>query len=1170
MNKFRNNISVPKIFSSNITRLSKPIVASALLLSSNSVFAQCSIDTDIANGFTEIGDVQLTPVTSDADNNDGENDGALLFDGESAVVGQGGAYAFECDAIEGETLDISSHVYNPNASYVALKVVLYNKTDDVELASTANLALTSSTPVKEFTLSYNIQDTDLADELELRYIRVDDGNTARNFAVDNATINGQALLMQAYVPPPMHVCFMESQNQIGFAPIGDVSTSAVTDDADNTDGLGDGAFLFNGQSQVEGQGAAYLFDCPMSAEQNIAVSSYVYNTRSSYVALKVALHNVTDDVELASTASSIITSADPAVNFSFNYTTQATDEGDELEVRYIRTDNGHTARDFSVDNISINSSPLKLVKAPPPPNPACTMAIDYDTDIPLTTATSGQIAQIDNIYQTLSDTYLGTEETIDFAELQLDLDEALTAYDNLNIVIADMEIDDEIVTEIQGENITYGEAGKMLRAFSRHLKLVAPTDTDIAEKASNIVWLTSRKVCTLDITRDYNSYSYREFARNTIHLKDYLSDNIKDRFGFTLSVQSEDFSNFWGEYAARNGYNTDWMFNMGDTLALFGLWKDVTTDDERVQWLKGAKRFVERFLDYSEATNDGIKPDGSAFHHWTAYDGYMYSLRTVINLIHALEDTDFQINADAYLRLRDTVYAQRMKSNDSGIVALSTTGRNPHIKRISTLPTHLKKLAISGGKILGLDSADPILAGYYNRTIGVDADFNYDKVAKFENGFFQFNHGNAGVLRHRSKKGDWLAVMNGFTDNMWGAELYPSENRYGRYQSYGALEIIYSGDDSVGNNGFDVDTWNWNYNPGATTIVLPWDKLHGERSRIDGHQDKRFAGSLAFKNRGNRQGVLEETHGKYGIFAMDFQERELGGGFGIVHGPNTHNTTFTFKKSNFAFSDMIVSLGSDITNDDVVNPTVTTLYQRLATDNSSVIVDKHTYGDLGATSFAESENHWLIDDYQTGFYLAAGSGELKVWKGNQQTPNEDQIWPVDISQNPIDQYTIGYLDHGTAPENNGYEYVTVPNANAFQMDTLAKDKPYVVHEKTSQRHVIEHLARKIWGYAFFEAAEDMAHSNSILKATDTASLVMLKHAKRNKVELSVTDPDLGFISRGSDPVAPRTVSLTLHGNWLLKEEYPRATLVSSNTAETVIEFSIVDGLPVEVKLIAVE
>jgi hypothetical protein len=311
--------------------------------------------------------------------------------------------------------------------------------------------------VHNYALSYDVQNTDLTDTLELRYIRVDDGNPARDFAVDNASINGQVLSMQAYVPKPVPTCFVDPQNQIGFAAIGDIALLAVTDDEDNTDGVSDGALLFNGQSKVIGQGGAYSFDCPMTEGETLTISSYVYNPRSSYVQLKVALHNVTDDIELATTSAVAIVPANPVVNFNFNYTTQNTDEGDELEIRYIRTDDGNTARDFSVDNVSLNNTQLQIKKAPPPPNPACTMPINFNTDIALTPATSAQIIQIENIYRTLSDIHIGTNETVDFDELNIEFNEALAAYDNLNIVVSE--------GVIVGETISFGGAGKILKAL---------------------------------------------------------------------------------------------------------------------------------------------------------------------------------------------------------------------------------------------------------------------------------------------------------------------------------------------------------------------------------------------------------------------------------------------------------------------------------------------------------------------------------------------------------------------------------------------------------------------------------------------------------------------------------------------------------------------------------
>ena len=953
-------------------------------------------------------------------------------------------------------------------------------------------------------------------------------------------------------------CLPDTSNDQGFAAIGDTAISEVTNDGDNTDGVGDGALLFNGQSAAAGQGGAYLFSCLMAAGESLSISSYVYNPRSSFVRLRVALHNVSDDVELATTAATTLNTRNPVHNFTLSYVTQSTDEGDELELRYIRTDDGNTARDFAIDNASINGQSLQIKKAPPPPNPACSAPLVFDTDIPLEAATYEQIAEIDRVYETLSDIYIGTADTVDTIELLTLVDQALLDYDALDIVVTG--------ERISGNTITFGESGQILKAFAQYLKLIDSSDNDIAEKASNLVWLMSQKLCDLEIPRNRNAYGYREFARHTIHLKDYLSDEIKDRFGYTLSVHSEGFLNFWGDWEAGFGYNTDWIFNISDTIVLFGLWKTSTTDDERVQWMKAAKRYLERFLTYSDGTSDGIKPDGTGFHHWVAYDGYMYAWITLTDILSALDDTSFQIDADSYIRLRDSMYAQRMMSNDAGVIPLSMTGRNPGIKTRSTEQETLRRLAITGGKILGLTTADPILAGYYNRAWGVEPEFNYDETARFENGFFQLNHGNAGVLRKRSRRGDWLAFFKGFSDNMWGAELYVRENRYGRYQSYGAVEIIYPGDNAVGNNGYDVETWNWNYNPGTTTIVLPWDKLHGERHRIDELQQNRFVGSLALRNKGARRGVLQQTWGRYGMFAMDFQEK-ANVGFGGTYGPNTHNDSFTFKKSNFAFKNYIVSLGSGIANDDAVNPTVTTLYQRLTSSESGVTTVNDTdYTDDGTTIFSGDEDHWVINDYRTGFYIASGSGDLNVWKGTQQTPNENQVWPVDVSLNPVGEYTIGHLDHGTLPDNRGYEYVIVPNANPRKMRKLSHEKPYVVYERSAARHVVNEVEDAVWGYALFEAAADMAYPGSVLKASDTSCLVMYKEVNEEKIRLSVVDPDIGFTSRGLEAPGPRKVQLTLHGNWSLAKSHPRATLVSADNIESVFEFDIVDGLPVEIKL----
>lgn len=158
-------------------------------------------------------------------------------------------------------------------------------------------------------------------------------------------------------------------------------------------------------------------------------------------------------------------------------------------------------------------------------------------------------------------------------------------------------------------------------------------------------------------------------------------------------------------------------------------------------------------------------------------------------------------------------------TNDLDLVPLIMTGRTGNWDMTTFKRDYLKIMAILGGQILGIPTADPILASVYIRKYGVDKTIKYGLPADFQNGFYQNNHACAGHFRTRR----CLITCKGFTNILWGAEIYLKENRYGKYQSYGSLSIVYKG--SADLNGFNNTKWDWNYNPGATTKVLPFTKL---------------------------------------------------------------------------------------------------------------------------------------------------------------------------------------------------------------------------------------------------------------------------------------------------------------------------------------------------------
>ena len=932
-----------------------------------------------------------------------------------------------------------------------------------------------------------------------------------------------------------------------WSPIGDVVLSIITNDADNGDGVGDGAQFVDGKSQVVGQGASFTFSGTMTLGETLNIATYTYNQNSSYVRFKVELYNETDDIVLASSSDIFIGGNNTTpVNTALNYTASSNDVGDVLHVRYIRTDNGHTARNFAIDNLSLNGEFVTT-------DSIVTCPFTVAPDIAQVPSNASNEADINLMYSRYSDDYLSSSAPTVSA-----LNAAISDYNALNIVVAS--------GDITGNTITNFNQVDFIKVFAEELKY-NPTNTDIQEKAKNTIWLASKHFCEGTLSLDHNGYEFKAFARGTILLKSVLTQDIVDLFEYMLFKRFNEYIHYWeanyddAHVLANDAIDTDYIFNHLDIQMAYITWLD--TEEERLQYMKGFKRYLERFLSYSPGTSNGIKEDGSGFHHWTAYNNYMYAYQTVANVLYYMRNTAFTIDISAYQVFRDAVYNQYMQSNDSDTQALSTSGRNPQNRTREFNQDRLKKLAIAGGDILGLSTADPIFAGMYNRIYGVDVDFNYAAVSDFTTGFFQFNHASASVFR----KDDWIAFNKGFTNNMWGSEIYTGQNRYGRYQSYGALEVIYPGDKETG-NGYDVDTWDWNYNPGTTVIRLPWANLHAERGRIDEMQQKRFVGALNLKNKNSD--LLTNLHGDFGMFAMDFQELE-GQGFSTTHSSENHNNTFTFKKSNFYFDDIIVCLASGINNDDASNETITTLYQRL--DNMGTPnVNGASQSSSGEVTFSGASDNWLLSNYNTGFYLLSGNHSLKVKKEVQQTPNQNQIWPASIGGNATGTYYTGYIDHGAAPVNESYEYILVPNSDVTEMQTLQIDmqsgnKPYTVHQQDANAHIVEHESKKIFGYAFFNAASDLAYDK--ITDVDASCLVMTEYDNGNEtLLLSVTNPDIGFETRSYSASITTTRQITLQGEWTLSDSYSGVQLLSADETETIILFTLVDGLAKEVLLIA--
>ena len=108
-----------------------------------------------------------------------------------------------------------------------------------------------------------------------------------------------------------------------------------------------------------------------------------------------------------------------------------------------------------------------------------------------------------------------------------------------------------------------------------------------------------------------------------------------------------------------------------------------------------------------------------------------------------------------------------------------------------------------------------------------------------------------------------MVTLKGYTTDVWGSEIYTKDNRYGRYQSYGSVQIMGKGNPvSRAGSGFVQEGWDWNRLPGTTTIHLPFDLL-----------DSPLKGTTMARSKENFSGS-SSLDGKNGMFAMKLAERD--------------------------------------------------------------------------------------------------------------------------------------------------------------------------------------------------------------------------------------------------------------------------------------------------------
>lgn len=587
-------------------------------------------------------------------------------------------------------------------------------------------------------------------------------------------------------------------------------------------------------------------------------------------------------------------------------------------------------------------------------------------------------------------------------------------------------------------------------------------------------------------------------------------------------------------------YGRDELLDTWHTLLMPKIVAALLTENEREkeQAFRGLSRWLSTSLTFTPGTLGGIKPDGTTFHHGGFYPAYTTgALGAVGTFLGLTFDTGYTLTPEARRVLRTALYALRTYSAPTQW-GIGFGGRHPFKGGMQTDDIEAFGYLALAGDLSGTDEpADRELAAEYLRLETRDTPLARRfheagiRPAAAPEGFFVFNYGAAGIFRRNG----WMVALKGYNTDVWGAEIYTRDNRYGRYQSYGSVQIFGRGaPDARQANGYEEAGWDWNRLPGVTAVHLPLDSLD---SPLPGttmaHSKENFAGCSSFG-------------GRHGIFAIKLMERGL----------PRFTADFRARKSVFCFDNRMVCLGSGICNTNDAYPTETALFQhavRMPAEGIR-INGKKVRGKLRETVLPAGENG-LWDGF--GNYYLVRHGEVYVQVADQRSRHDK------TREETHGRFASAWISHGRAPQNGRYEYAVRIQPSPGEVAEMHGRLPYVVAECSDTAHIVRDLPTGITGYAVFEDYTAPAPDDTV-RFIGRETLVLLSR-EGNRLLLSVCDPNLNIAEKTYTTAAPSRVlvkRLRLRGRWR-----PVAPLHGMRTEvlgnDTWVEVDCRDGRPVE-------
>lgn len=487
---------------------------------------------------------------------------------------------------------------------------------------------------------------------------------------------------------------------------------------------------------------------------------------------------------------------------------------------------------------------------------------------------------------------------------------------------------------------------------------------------------------------------------------------------------------------------------------------------ERCAALTAYRNYLDRALDYGPGYFGTLKADGSGYHHRGPYNSAYYPHALYVGALAAylLHDTPYALSAATVERIKQGLLTYRFFS--AGLcVPAGTVGRFPLGQEVlqELLPAFAYAAYAFGQPDRELIAAAKRLAERHpeavERVMGqVDADLSYTATvgeAELLVGALRSDvAAEAAPCGARFMPYSGLLVVKdaryhfnvkGFSRYIWDFESSATENRAGRYLSFGQVEWF---DLERGSRSFrpDAEGFDWSLIPGTTAIRLPDGELRGKQHR-KGYSEHRNYSDQTFL-----AGVAGEGAALFSCRLHDC----------------AYEQTFRANKSVFFLGDAVLCIGSDICDDDALHPTLTALFQ-------------------------SADGPAAVERVAGGALAADASGMLFAV--------QDAVPAIERQG----AFTRAWIDHGMAPRGAGYRYYILPDGDRkAACRLLSADSPVEILRQDDGAHIVRQRERGSVFAALYDA--DAAYAGPVVRVN--APLAYIWQPSGMGCRLTLCEPDM--------------------------------------------------------------